>query len=56
MHVGIIVTKLDPEMKFYKEVLGFTETWRGSSNGTQLSWINLKVPDGDDYIESMLYP
>jgi lactoylglutathione lyase len=54
-HVGIIVTELDPEMKFYTDILGFRETWRGSSSGTQLSWVNLKVPDGDDYIEFMLY-
>jgi catechol 2,3-dioxygenase-like lactoylglutathione lyase family enzyme len=55
MHVGIIVTALDPEMKFYTDVLGFSEFWRGSSSGTQLSWVNLKVPDGEDYIELMLY-
>ncbi len=55
MHVGLIVTQLDAEMRFYTEVLGFKEIWRGSSNGTQLSWINVKVPDGDDYIEFMLY-
>ena len=54
-HVGIIVTALAPEMKFYQEVLGFQETWRGSKSGTELSWVNLKVPDGDDYIELMLY-
>lgn len=53
-HVGIIVTDLDPEYKFYTEVLGFRETWRGSSNGTVLSWINLKAPDSDDYVELML--
>jgi catechol 2,3-dioxygenase-like lactoylglutathione lyase family enzyme len=53
-HVGLIVTDLDPEYKFYTEILGFKETWRGSHSGTVLSWINLKVPDGDDYIEFML--
>ena len=53
-HVGLIVTKLDAEYKFYTDILGFTETWRGSSSGKVLSWINLKVPDGDDYIEFML--
>jgi lactoylglutathione lyase len=42
-------------MKFYTEILGFQETWRGSSTGTELSWVNLKVPDGEDYIELMLY-
>jgi lactoylglutathione lyase len=55
MHLGIIVGAVDPAMKFYRDILGFTETWRGSSKGTQLSWINLKVPDGNDYIEFMLY-
>ena len=35
-HVGIIVTKLDPEYKFYTEILGFKETWRGSSTGKVL--------------------
>ena len=53
-HVGIIVTDLDPEYRFYTEVLGFKETWRGSSSGTVLSWINLKAPDSNDYIEFML--
>lgn len=53
-HVGIIVSDLEPEYKFYTEVLGFKETWRGSSNGTVLSWINLKAPDSDDYVELML--
>ncbi|MBZ5618589.1 MAG: VOC family protein [Acidobacteriia bacterium] len=54
-HVGIIVTAFDAEMKFYTGILGFREIWRGSSSGTQLSWVNLKVPDGDDYIEFMLF-
>jgi lactoylglutathione lyase len=53
-HVGIVVTKLDAEYKFYTEILGFKETWRGSQTGSLLSWINLKVPDGDDYLEFML--
>ncbi|MGD0499244.1 MAG: VOC family protein [Bryobacteraceae bacterium] len=54
-HVGITVTQFDATMKFYTDILGFREIWRGSSSGTTLSWVNLKVPDGDDYIEFMLY-
>lgn len=53
-HVGILVSDLDPEYRFYTEVLGFTETWRGSSNGAVLSWVNLKAPESDDYVELML--
>lgn len=54
-HVGISVGALDPAMKFYRDLLGFQEFWRGSSDGRQLSWVNLRVPDGDDYLELMLY-
>ena len=44
-HVGIIVTNLTASLKFYHEILGFQETWRGSRNFTnQLSWVNMKDP------------
>jgi lactoylglutathione lyase len=55
LHLGIIVGDVPASMKFYGEVLGFSETWRGSRSGTELSWINMKVPDGGDYVEFMLY-
>ncbi len=55
MHLGIIVTHLDAEMTFYRDLLGFQEFWRGSSTGKVLSWVNMRVPDGQDYIEFMLY-
>jgi len=55
MHVGIIVTKFDEVNRFYQDILGFEEIWRGGANPAVLSWTNLKVPDGDDYIELMLY-
>jgi lactoylglutathione lyase len=54
-HAGIVVRNLDAAVKFYGGVLGFTETWRGSGNGKTLSWVNLRVPDGTDWIEFMLH-
>ncbi len=54
-HLGFTVRHLDESMAFYSGILGFRETWRGSSNDTMLQWVNLKLPDGDDYIEFMLY-
>jgi catechol 2,3-dioxygenase-like lactoylglutathione lyase family enzyme len=54
-HVGFMVANLDSALKFYQNILGFKETWRGSSDGTMLSWVNMKVPDGEDYIELMLF-
>lgn len=54
-HVGITVGALEPAMKFYGEILGFTEIWRGSKDDKVLNWVNMKVPDGNDYLEFMLY-
>ncbi len=54
-HVGFLVGNAQKSMDFYGKVLGFTETWRGGANPAELSWINMKVPDGDDYVEFMLY-
>jgi lactoylglutathione lyase len=54
-HVGVLVRHLDLAMKFYGDILGFHEFWRGSSSGKVLSWVNLQVPEGDDYLELMLY-
>jgi lactoylglutathione lyase len=56
MHAGVIVTSFEPAMKFYRDVLGFREFWRGTGAGrTELSWVNMRVPDGEDYIELMLF-
>ena len=54
-HVGILVGALEPAMRFYRDILGFEETWRGSRDGKVLNWVNMRVPDGQDYIEFMLY-
>jgi lactoylglutathione lyase len=55
LHAGILVGDLDAANRFYGGILGLVETWRGSRSGTELSWTNMKVPDGDDYLEFMLY-
>ena len=54
-HVGVMVGEFEASMKFYGELLGFRETWRGSSGGQTLNWVNMRVPDGEDYVEFMLY-
>lgn len=40
--------------KFYKDILGFSEIWRGGRDDSVTSWINMRVPHGTDYIEYML--
>jgi lactoylglutathione lyase len=54
-HVGFLVGNSAKSIAFYHDVLGFKETWRGGRDPKELSWINMQVPDGDDYIELMLY-
>jgi len=55
LHLGILVGDLSASRKFYGDILGFHEIWRGSRDGAVLSWTNMQVPDGEDYIEFMLY-
>ena len=54
-HVGFVVGNAQRALEFYGKVLGFHETWRGSPRPDELSWINMMVPDGTDYVEFMLY-
>jgi catechol 2,3-dioxygenase-like lactoylglutathione lyase family enzyme len=54
-HLGIVINQLAPAMKFYGEILGFQEIWRGSKNEKVLDWVNMKAPESDDYLEFMLY-
>jgi catechol 2,3-dioxygenase-like lactoylglutathione lyase family enzyme len=54
-HVGVMIGQLDASMKFYGDILGMKEIWRGSAGGRTLSWVNMQVPDGTDYLEFMLY-
>jgi catechol 2,3-dioxygenase-like lactoylglutathione lyase family enzyme len=56
MHVGIIVGDAPQATKFYGDVLGLQEFWRGNSvNATAVSWINMRLPESQDYVEYMLY-
>jgi lactoylglutathione lyase len=54
-HTGFLVGNTQRALDFYGNILGFQETWRGASDPDQLSWINMRVPDGTDYVEFMLY-
>ena len=54
-HIGFLVGDLEKSKQFYGDLLGFTETWRGSRDNKTLNWVSMKVPDGDDYVEFMLY-
>jgi len=56
MHAGIIATDAPSALRFYGETLGLQEFWRGQGRESiYLSWINLRLPESQDYVELMLY-
>ncbi len=53
-HVGVKIGSLSAANGFYHGILGFHEIWRGGGSPTVLSWTNMQVSDGSDYLEFML--
>ena len=54
LHAGLTVRDEAAANRFYKDVLGFSEIWRGGRSEGKTDWINMRVPDGTDYLEYML--
>ncbi len=54
-HVGIQCPDLDKALGFYRDILGFTEIWRGGPDPAKVKWVHLKAPESDQTIELMLY-
>jgi catechol 2,3-dioxygenase-like lactoylglutathione lyase family enzyme len=53
LHAGFYVSK--PETaRFYIDLLGFREFWRGTVDGKTVSYSNLYAPEGDEYVEFIL--
>jgi lactoylglutathione lyase len=53
-HLGITVRNIEGANKFYRDILGFSEIWRGGVNDSTVSYINMKIPESSDYIEYMI--
>ena len=53
-HAGVAVRDEAKAHAFYREVLGLEEIWRGGGDPARTSWVNMRVPDGTDYVEYML--
>jgi lactoylglutathione lyase len=54
--VGILVADTQRAMAFYRDKLGFVETWRGGPVDSETRWINMRLPGASgDYVEFMLY-
>ncbi len=54
IHVGFTVRNREAEDRLYKDILGFHETWHGGKTDDVADWIDMRVPDGTDWLEYML--
>src|ERR1700691_1521193 len=52
--VGVTVQDRDAAENFNKDILGFREMWHGGKADHVPDWIDMRVPDGTDWLEYML--
>jgi len=54
IHVGTTVSDRAAYDHLYRDILGFREFWHGGMTDDQISWVDMRVPDGTDWYEYML--
>lgn len=53
-HVGVTIHDRAAADKFYGGILGFQLMWYGGKTDTVADWVDMRVPDGTDWLEYML--
>ena len=54
LHAGLTIRDEQAAHAFYRDILGFSEIWRGGRQEGVTRWVNMRVPDGTEYLEYML--
>lgn len=54
IHVGVVVNDRAAADRFYNDILGFKEIWHGGMKDSEIDWVDMRVPDGTDWLEYML--
>jgi catechol 2,3-dioxygenase-like lactoylglutathione lyase family enzyme len=54
IHVGVVVSDRAASDRFYKDILGFHQIWQGGMDDKTTDWVDMRVPDGSDWLEYML--
>jgi catechol 2,3-dioxygenase-like lactoylglutathione lyase family enzyme len=54
LHAGLTVRDEQAAHRFYRDTLGFSEIWRGGRTADVTQWVNMRVPEGTEYLEYML--
>ncbi len=54
IHVGVTIRDRASADRFYKDILGFKMTWYGGPTDNTVRWVDMRVPEGTDWLEYML--
>ena len=54
IHVGITVQDRAAADRFYRDILGFHDIWHGGMTDDKTDWVDMRVPEGTDWLEYML--
>ncbi len=54
IHVGVTVADRAAADRFYHDILGFHDVWHGGMKDDRTDWVDMRVPDGTDWLEYML--
>jgi catechol 2,3-dioxygenase-like lactoylglutathione lyase family enzyme len=54
LHAGLTIRDVATADRFYNVTLAFSEIWRGGRTDDVTSWINMRTPEGTEYLEYML--
>ncbi len=54
IHVGITVADKGAADRFYRDILGFREFWHGGMQDDRTDWVDMRVPEGTDWVEYMM--
>src|SRR3984893_12083174 len=54
IHVGVVVKDRAAADRFYQDILGFKLQWQGGVKDKDIDWVDMRVPDGTDWLEYML--
>ena len=54
IHVGVTVADRSAADHFYHDVLGFKAIWHGGMKDDRVDWVDMRVPEGTDWLEYML--
>jgi len=55
LHVGVHVKDSAAQDRFYKDILGFRFLWKGGPQDDRVDWVSMLVPDGNNWIEYMMW-